>query len=135
MAILEWSPKLSVGIPRFDQQHQALVSLLNKMHDAMIAGQGRTALEGVLQELLKYTEFHFAAEEAAMSRLAFPDAAAHQAEHAKLRAQVGTFLQQYKSGRTMITVNLMNFLQGWLTHHIMQTDRGYSAFFTAHPVD
>jgi len=37
--------------------------------------------------------------------------------------------QQLESGNSMITMDLMNFLKGWLVKHIKGTDKKYQAFF------
>ena len=40
MALIDWSPALSINIEKFDDQHKKLVAMVNELHDAMKNGQG-----------------------------------------------------------------------------------------------
>jgi hemerythrin len=40
MAYLNWTPDLSVGIDRIDQQHKKIVALLNELYEASRPGRG-----------------------------------------------------------------------------------------------
>lgn len=126
MPFLTWNDKVhGVGVQRFDQEHQKLFAIINELHDAMRAGQGRLKVADILGRLTKYTVEHFAGEEAAMRAANYPGAASHAAEHAKLKNQVKTFLAELEAGKSMVTIELMNFLRDWLERHIQQSDRQY----------
>lgn len=135
MSLFEWSPIYSVGVQRFDQQHQRLFALINHLHDSVRMGQEQAIVQEVLHELIKYAEDHFAAEEVSMHRLGYPDLAAHKAEHDKFRKQVAAFWARQKDGEAELGMTMVNFLLSWLTLHIMKTDREYSPFFAAHSPD
>jgi hemerythrin len=127
MAVMKWEPALSVGVPALDGQHQKLIQLVNKLHDAMSKGVGQKVVGEVLDELVAYTKDHFAAEEQMMKRHAYPDFTAHAAEHLKLVGQVGKLQADAKSGK-VLTITVMDFLQQWLTGHILKVDRKYTPY-------
>jgi len=125
MALFEWKDDYSVSVKRFDGEHKKLFSLLNELNDAMAKGQGRFVIQRVLQQLIEYTRQHFAAEEAAMSSVAYDGLASHAAEHRELTAKVEKFSAEYSKGDTSITIDVLFFLRDWLENHILCTDRKY----------
>ncbi|HTP13088.1 MAG TPA: bacteriohemerythrin, partial [Bacteroidota bacterium] len=82
-------------------------------------------------ELVAYTKVHFQTEEDFFKKFAYPGYAQHKTQHDKLAQQVLDFQQQYKSGRSMFTIELMNFLKNWLSGHILGTDKNYSEFLNS----
>lgn len=127
MPLIQWGPKYSVNIQEIDNQHQKLMALINQLYDAMTAGHGKDVLGKVLNELANYTVNHFAYEEKLFQQHAYPETAAHKAEHVKLIQQVTDLKQKFESGKAHITLEVMNFLKDWLNNHIMVVDKKYSA--------
>lgn len=123
--------KLSVAVQEFDDQHKKLIDLVNELDDAMRAGKSKDVLEKTLKGLISYTASHFAAEEKKMTAHKYPAYAAHKAEHEKLVAKVLQYQNDLLTGKVAISVELMQFLKDWVTQHIMNTDKKYSAFFNA----
>jgi len=128
MALLDWSERYSVGSRMIDAQHRRLFDLINDMHEAMKVGQAKVVTARVLDQLVAYTRTHFDAEERAMAAVAYPDLAAHVAEHRKLTETVARLNDDVKAGTVGITLEIMEFLQYWLTNHIMRIDRKYAPF-------
>ncbi|MCU0835873.1 MAG: bacteriohemerythrin [Chromatiaceae bacterium] len=126
---VEWSKDLSVGIEEIDAQHQVLVGLVNEMHDAIQERRGSAVVNDVLGKLAEYTRIHFAVEESLMRIFHYPDYEAHKAEHEALIAEVTDLQQKVAAGKTAIGFELMHFLKGWLTKHILASDMQYSPFF------
>jgi hemerythrin len=133
VALFAWDQSCSVNVPEFDRHHQHLYTLVNRLHEAMLAGQAKTTTSGILDELISYTQSHFAAEEAFMTARAFPGLAQHKAEHAALTGQVLDFRERYRSGTAPITLELMHFLRDWLVNHIQRSDKLYSLLDVARP--
>lgn len=131
MSLMEWTSDLSVGVREIDDQHKKLIGLINKLHDAMRAGQGKQALEGTLQELAAYTVYHFQTEEKYMEKFSYVRLPSHKAEHAAFVKKVTDFQNEYAAGRLGLTLDLMNFLRDWVSSHIQKTDKQYSATFQA----
>jgi hemerythrin-like metal-binding protein len=131
MAFLNWTPDLSVGIDRIDQQHKKIVALLNELYEAMQAGQGREALGKVLNDLLLYTKTHFAAEEQAMAAHGYPDYEEHRRRHEKMALKVKELHAQFRDGSLTSPIQITNFLKDWLAKHIRETDKKYGPFLAA----
>jgi len=131
MALVAWSPALSVGVARFDKEHQELVKLLNSLHDEMLKGKAKEALSRILGQLINYTVIHFKNEEDLFRKHAYPDARAHTAEHEALKTKAAELEKALKAGTGSLSVETLNFLREWLVRHIQGSDMQYKAFFAA----
>jgi hemerythrin len=134
MAFLVWSDKLSVGVKKFDDQHIVLVDTLNELHAAMMKGQAQVVTGPLLKKLVDYTRDHFSSEEAAMASTHYPSMAAHRNHHIELTKQVEAFVERYQKGEIRLNLELLNFLNDWLTTHIQKEDKGYGPWMNQHGV-
>ena len=114
MALLSWNDDYSVGIKEIDKQHMKLVDLVNELHEGMKSGKGKEVLGNILNELVKYTAFHFAHEEQLFDKYGYPETAAHKRQHKDLVDQVMVYKNNFDSGKSVLTLDLMNFLKDWL---------------------
>ncbi len=131
MALFVWSDKYSVNIKEIDEQHKKLVDMLNELHDSMKAGKGKEVLGSIFTGLIQYVGTHFATEERLMSSNAYPEYAAHKAEHTKLTQKALELQKNFQEGVPVLTVELMNFLKDWLQTHILGTDKKYGPFLNS----
>jgi hemerythrin len=132
MALMDWNSSFSVGVKAIDAQHMGLVQSLNDLHAAMMGGQAKTVTGPLLKKLAKYTEDHFAAEEAMLRRTQYPGFTAHHAKHVDLTNQVNDYVGRFERGESAPSVHLMTFLRDWLTTHIQKEDRDYSPWLLDH---
>ena len=126
MAYLEWNDRFNTGIAKIDRQHRRLVDLLNELYAAMHAGKGRDVLGKVLMDLVGYTKTHFTAEEQLMQAHGYPGYGDHKSTHQKMAQKVADLNGQFKTGKIANPIQITNFLKGWLTKHILETDMKYA---------
>ena len=129
MPLVEWKPEFSVGIMRFDDDHRHLITLLNQLHMSLSSRNCNSALSLALRELVWYTQSHFKGEEVHMKRHAYPNLAAHIAEHNRFTEQVVKYVDHFHSGCDAIGVEVSDALQEWLITHILGSDAEYGRFF------
>jgi hemerythrin len=133
MPLVQWNEQISVGVTQFDNDHKYLITLMNSLYDGINAGSGGMAVAYILEELLEYTETHFAREEAEMQRLGYPAYDEHKAQHDKLTQSVYELQRQLAAGSAnALSGQAIEFLNKWLVEHIQVVDRGYMSFFNAH---
>jgi hemerythrin len=113
----------SVGVKEIDDQHKRLIDLANLLNDQMGAGKGRAVLDKVFNELVSYTQGHFATEERLMAQHGFSQSDRHKEEHRKLVATVADLKKKHDGGDNVLTAQVMTFLRDWLTKHILNTDK------------
>ncbi|MFH0734676.1 MAG: bacteriohemerythrin [bacterium] len=135
MALISWTNEYAVNISIIDNQHKTLIALINILHDKMKQGKGKLILDVVLTELTEYTIYHFSTEEELFRKYNYQETKAHLIEHNKLLEEVTKIKNNFDSGNTVITLELMNFLKNWLENHILKSDKKYSSFLKSKGVE
>jgi hemerythrin len=126
--LFPWSEKYQVGITFADVQHKQLVDIINRLHQALVEGKGRVEMGRTLDELIRYTQAHFAAEEKVLQSCGYPDFVAHHSEHERLAYAVLEFYQRLMSHEMVMTTNAVDFLKDWLGEEILDVDMKYAPF-------
>jgi len=119
---MTWNGALATGHPEIDEQHRKLIDLANRLNEAMQRGEARSEIGAVLEDLIKYTTFHFQFEENLMKKAGYPELFQHQREHKKLVNDVLARKARFDSGAALSS-ELLSFLRDWLVNHIMKTDK------------
>ena len=127
--LFEWHEEYSVGVGVLDEQHRHIFQLLNRLHEAVLLDQGHAALGELLDELMVYLRWHFAAEELMMQAFGFPEALTHELDHERQLRVLLELREQYAAGGEQLVTPLLEYLGSWLIRHILTTDRHYCAFF------
>lgn len=131
MPLINWTDDLSVNIKSIDEQHKKLVSLINDLSDAMKVGKGSEIIGSVLGQLADYTKTHFAYEEKLMSTHGYAGFMSQKKEHDEFAKKVNSTLQDFKAGKVVMSVEIMQFLKDWLTGHIKGSDKKYSGHLSS----
>ena len=125
MDLITWNDSLNVGIARIDQQHRKLVSIINKLFNAMAQGKSNEILQAVFSELSAYVVAHFGLEEKYMKQYEYEYYEAHKLEHKYFIDKLNEFKLNFSSGSAALTLDILHFLKSWLLKHISGTDRKY----------
>lgn len=129
MERLEWKDEYSVGEIDLDVHHRQLFEFLGVLADAPIDNeQSRAPLLRVLQDLVRYADYHFSAEEKYMEKIGYPQLRAHQAFHKEFTDSLGVFEKKFNKQALGLSQQLAVYLKNWLIKHILTEDRKYSNF-------
>jgi hemerythrin len=128
MPFIKWYKKYELGIEELDEHHRHLVDLLNMAYTGINNGAERDELGAVLDELSRYAQYHFAAEEHGMEVNQFPNPSIHINEHEKFSTRIKGFQKEFHAGRSDLSVEVVQFLYNWLMYHILHTDAEYGRF-------
>lgn len=128
MALIEWSDEYSVRVQEMDSQHKKLVAMINDLHDAMKAGKGKDVLEAIIKGVVDYAGVHFADEERLLKTHGYAEHLQQRTKHQELNKQVQEFHRNFGSGKTVLTVEVMQFLKDWLVTHIKGMDKKYGPY-------
>lgn len=126
MAILIWNQSYSVGVRELDEQHQALLRMINEMHYAMNNDKGQEAISAIIEQMFDYMETHFATEEGYMRQCGYLGLPAHQREHEEFRSKARELKQRVEAQEFVLSFEIVQFLSDWLQNHIMVTDMKYT---------
>jgi hemerythrin len=125
----KWEEKYSTGIQSIDSQHKEIFNYLNSLLDAMKLGQADKVLFQIVLELEKYAIVHFQKEEFFFERFNYSAASEHIQEHRLFMQKVASLKSDLKSGKMVISIELLNFLKDWIDNHILISDKAYSDCF------
>ncbi|CAK0754122.1 putative two-component system response regulator [Azospirillaceae bacterium] len=124
-ARIEWASHMSIGHPQLDDDHRAIITLLNQLSN-IEARRERSTIELILDELVDYTLGHFQREEAFMESINFPGLPQHRAIHTDLSQQVSHIQFRVLNGLQGTLGNqVLNFMTMWWRNHILENDIQY----------
>ena len=133
MALIEWDDSLRLGIAVVDRQHERLVGIINRLHEATLDGRGADVIGEILDELIIYTATHFSMEEKYFAQFEYADAEEHKREHDALIEKVSAFANDFEKAlhgsESDLARELLQFLQIWWRYHMMETDSKFVALF------
>ena len=123
--IIAWSSDFALGIEELDEQHKKLVGMINALDASTHEEYSAENVRKLLGELNAYVRDHFSFEERLMAGGGCTEelVTRHTGEHAYFRSVLRDLTADFETGRTGITVTLIEYLVHWLLHHIVVVDR------------
>jgi hemerythrin len=131
MALMTWRDQYSVGIETLDNQHKAVLRILNEIHAASLRGKAREVAGPLLSQLVCLAGERFSTEERLMESTRFPGLAGHRAEHQKLTGKLREFVSRHEKGDAAVYAQLLHFLRDWLNKHEQTEDQEYARWVGA----
>jgi hemerythrin len=127
--MMEWKDEYSVGILEIDKQHKLLLQSFAAIEESIKLFKGWSNTHYAIKELTNLAHMHFSFEEAIMRMYDFPGTEAHLKEHEYFFEALDDIERQ--SLGKHVGVEMVKFLNSWLTKHIMGSDRGYANYIFA----
>ncbi|MCK6391171.1 MAG: PAS domain-containing protein, partial [Azonexus sp.] len=123
MDALTLNPDFLTGEPAIDDEHRALVDVINALVDAEQQAAPATVSNALMDQLIELSRSHFAHEEAWMraGRCADEFLNKHIAAHTSFIEQLSRTREAMAAGGDFR--HLINFLTRWATHHILGMDQ------------
>jgi len=72
------------NMSEIDQQHQELVSMLNRLNDAVKNNESREDIYRIIDDVIAFTRLHFATEEQLMIQSGYTEIEWHKDKHKEL---------------------------------------------------
>lgn len=127
MPLVVWKDAFSVGVKAFDDDHRALLDIINTLHDQAQSGAPADQLAATCDNLIAHTKAHFDHEEAQFE--GYLRAEQHRRMHDKLKERVIQFRQDITTGNALDGTRLIT---DWLAHHITGEDKSFGAWICGH---
>lgn len=114
-----------LGVPEIDAQHQELVSIINRLNNAVKHNAPAEAVTHQFDELISYTRFHFESEERLMDQYGYHEDDAHRQIHQRLLGQANYLRGKFIQGGELLVLQL---IKDWLLAHVMDMDKPLAAY-------
>jgi hemerythrin len=119
--------ELGLGCGLLDDDHRAIIELVNDLFGAMEQARGKDALAELLGRVVVAVTAHFAREEDEMYRIQYLDAALHREEHERLTRELLDLQRKFIAGKAMLSIQASRFLNDWVFNHILHDDKQLAA--------
>jgi hemerythrin-like metal-binding protein len=110
-----------------DHHHKEMFEVAHRLYGAQRAGE-KEAVLAHLHKLLSASAEHFVFEEHLMAQTRYPDAALHAEHHGEILAQLERFFDRALAGNLDGAEDVLAFVTGWLTSHLLTFDRSLAEF-------
>lgn len=122
MSSLTWDNSFSVRVLELDTQHKIIFDIINKIGGLKIFDPNSEIVSQTLTQLREYTEAHFKTEESYMEKIGYIDLDKHRQLHNEFKIRIAEFCMDTIENRRSLHDDLVNFLNGWWTSHILIQD-------------
>ena len=126
---MQWDEKYATGILEIDDQHKVLFMVTSRLQNAIKAGKAEAIIAQTFKELIDYTNYHFAAEEHEMNVIGYADLLAHRHFHVAIVENIKKVLLRMRNGSSYNPIELLRFLNTWLTGHILEKDQNFAKIY------
>jgi hemerythrin len=128
---VEWDNSFSINIDELDRHHKKLIDLLNKSYLLIMQEAGQEELSHLLDELIEYAQYHFAAEEDLMRLHHYQNLDQHLVWHFGFINKVLSFRKEMNEGKGYLAIDIFDFIRNWLLDHILRIDSEMGKAITA----
>ena len=126
----KWDSSLEIGDKTVDAQHKEMIDRFNNLLTDLALERPINELENALDFLCQYTVEHFAAEEALMRQINYPEYENQKIQHEFFKVTAAKLAEQFKREGLSEELSIQIRLQigDWLITHIKGEDskiKGY----------
>jgi hemerythrin-like metal-binding protein len=115
---VKWDDSLTVGIDVIDEHHRHIFDLVNDFHDVVAERRGAREAARFLNELDRYTNVHFLAEERMMEHFGYPETLQQKQLHQYFRDRLSSFRQELHVNPLTAQHDILDYFSQWLQVHI-----------------
>ena len=120
-----------LGLQIIDDQHIKLVYMINDLNESLKHTNSIEKIDQLLEDLIKFTKYHFKTEEHLMHEYGYIEAIEHQNAHEHLLNEIAYLKLQFKKGGELV---LLQKLKDWFNTHIVSSDKDLADFIIQHHV-
>lgn len=123
---IEWASSYALGDEKIDTEHQKLFELAAEIQNYK---ENEKNVKIAINELIKYTKFHFANEERFMKSIQYIHLIQHQNIHKQIVKNLNAIIEETSNETILQTsAKIVNFINNGLVQHIMIEDKKVQHF-------
>lgn len=125
----EWSEELKLGIPSFDSEHRAFLSLINRFVGMVERSEPRMVLEATFDKVVDIFQFHSADEENLLDAHDYPHLDRHAIEHHRISSLLNSLRMEFMVSEALHEqVGFARLVGKTIVEHIHVHDRHFARF-------
>ena len=127
---MQWTPDLSVGVEKIDEQHRELFSRIGKLVEAIKSQTCKYEIGPTLKFLEAYIIEHFSDEEGLMRGVDYPAYESHKALHDRFVSDFEVLKKELESETSNYNKSAYTnkMVVDWILEHIRQRDSALGVF-------
>lgn len=125
--MLEWNQEYSVKVEALDKQHKELFKLYTELCRSL-ERKRQIDVSYAIIKLNVYALYHFASEEQLLEKYNYPGLEEHKKEHAVFADRAKEFRERYSAGEKKLAAEIKEWLENWISSHILEIDCRYGEF-------
>lgn len=126
--MIRWTTEFSVDVPELDKEHQFLFTALNDFYEGLRLGAPKENLSKLIDNLISYTQMHFAHEERILLLAGYSGLTNHKKEHQEFIERAIEFQKKFNDGKLLVSLEVTGFIKDWILNHILNEDTKYTPF-------
>ncbi len=126
--LIEDLEDIAVGHAEIDADHRHLIALLNRLHEAVLAGRNDAEILAILTELAGFSTRHFGREEQLMAEFGYPGHDIHRWAHESFIHELSEIIRAFEAGEQGIDEDTRVTLKRWVLDHVGGLDRDLALF-------
>ncbi len=124
-----WDERFSVGHALLDSQHKKIIDLINELSELVGHEYDTSMINKVLNDLYEYIKEHLHQEERLLQEKGYPFLPGHRELHKDFRRKIDEFSAAAEDLPETFIPELIQFLQLWWNHHVLEEDMQYKRYF------
>ena len=132
MELVVWEDRYSVKVAEIDAQHKKMFEMINSLFHTLEESKAQEQLQPILNGFIDYANYHFATEEKYFTKFGYPQKDVHIQAHRMYTAKIQDLLKKSAEDKTLVSMQLMDFVEDWLIQHVTGMDQQYAQFFNDH---
>lgn len=127
VSMYEMKEEFYTGIEQVDMEHKRLFEIANQAYEVLMDEfivDKYDYIVAILGELKDYAITHFKNEEEYMMGIQYKKLFSHKAEHIDFLEKISEYdLDTVDENQKEVILELLEFLNNWLIHHILESDK------------
>lgn len=124
-----------IGITSIDEQHHCWLKMMKQLIDYKDAKDKELLVLKTLDELIAYTDMHFAYEEDLFKKYGYPGAGKHLQDHHTFIKKLYEIERDVRKDLVPACTTLLAPMKSWLVEHISKEDKLYVEFLLSKGVE
>ena len=126
----DFKEEYRTGIDHIDREHEKLFEIVNRVYETLMDDfipDKYDYIVEIINELKDYTDTHFRNEEEYMMSIRYKKLISHKAEHQEFEEKIASYdLSAMDENQKAAILGILDFLNDWLVHHILDSDMLYT---------